>query len=126
MKTSSKSILRFTFFLAILLMLGLVARAADELNLDFKLVNKTGYDLKEVYISPTATDDWGDNIIKATLKDGETLALVASPKASAKKWDIKCVYTDGEEAEWHGYKLEEISTITLFWSKEKGSTAKAE
>ena len=121
-----KTLLGSILLLTLALVLGLVAPAKAELNLDFKLVNKTGYDLKEVYISPTGEDEWGDNVIKETMEDGATLELTFSPKASAAKWDIKCVYTDGETAEWKGYKLTEINKITLFWNKDKGSTAKAE
>ena len=121
-----KTLLGSIVLLTLALVLGLVAPANAELNLDFKLVNKTGYDIKEVYIGPTSSDDWGDNVLSETMGDGSTLELTFSPKATATKWDIKCVYTDGETAEWKGYKLTDISKITLFWSKDKGSTAKAE
>jgi hypothetical protein len=32
-------------------------------NLDFVLVNKTGYTLDEIYVSPAKSDDWGDDIM---------------------------------------------------------------
>lgn len=109
------------------LLLGLVVSAQAELDLDFTLVNKTGYDIKEVYIGPTSNDnDWGPNVLKAVLKDGQGLELKFSPKATAEKWDIKVVYTDGETAEWEGYKLTEITKINLFWSADKKSTATTE
>ncbi len=51
MKTSLfRSILVLTFALV----LGLLANARAELNLDFSLVNATGYDIKEIYISRAA------------------------------------------------------------------------
>src|SRR5947209_2456601 len=96
------------------LLLGLVVSAKAELDLDFTLANKTGYDIKEVYIGPTASDEWGDNVLKGTLKNGEALELKFSPKATAEKWDIKVVYTDGEKAQWIGYKLTDINKISLF------------
>jgi hypothetical protein len=111
----------------ILLMLGFITHAQAESDLDFTIANKTGYDIKELYIGPTTSDEWGDNILKKTLKDGDSLEITFSPKAKAKKWDIKVVYEDKDKAQWIGYKLEEINKITLFWDAEKGkSTAKTE
>jgi hypothetical protein len=122
-----KKFLGLTLLSALILLLGLVAPAKAELNLDFTLVNKTGYPIKELYIGPTSSDDWGDNLLKRSLKDEQSFDLTFSPKATAKKWDIKVVYEDGDKAQWLGYKLEEISKITLFWDNEKQkSTAKTE
>ena len=121
-----RTFLRTLLLLIMGLFLGLGKSTGAELNLDFTLVNKTGYEIKEVYIGPTSSDEWGDNVLEENLDDKATLELTFSPKATAKKWDIKCVYADGETAEWKGLKLTDISKITLFWSKSKGSTAKAE
>ncbi len=112
--------------LLLTLLLGLVIPARAESDLDFTLVNKTGYDIKEVYIGPTTSEEWGDNVLTAVLKDGQALELKFHPKATAPKWDIKVVYTDGETAWWKGYKLAEIMKINLFWSKADGSTATTE
>ena len=120
-----KSLLRSIFALTLVLVFGLLANARAELNLDFTLVNSTGDDIKEIYISPTASDDWGDNLLKGVLKDGQKLELTFSPKAKAAKWDIKAVYTDGGTPEWKGYKLTEIETITLYWDG-KQTRAKVE
>ena len=112
--------------LLLTLLLGLVIPARAESDLDFTLVNKTGYDIKEVYVGPTTSEEWGPNLLKETLKDGMALELKFHEKATAPKWDIKVVYTDGETAWWKGYKLTEITKINLFWGKDKGSTATTE
>jgi len=120
-----KSLFRSVLLLTFALVLGLMANARAELNLDFTLVNSTGDDIKEIYISPTATDDWGDNVIKGVVKDGKSVDITFSPKASATKWDIKVVYSGDDTAEWKGYKLTDISKITLTWDG-KVSRAKTE
>ena len=121
-----KQTLRSSIILVTLL-LGLVMPAKAQLDLDFTLVNKTGYDIKEVYVGPTTSEEWGDNVLgKDILKAGQSLELKFHPKATAEKWDIKVIYTDGETAWWKGYKLTEITKINLFWSKDKGSTATSE
>jgi len=100
---------------------------AVELNLDFKLVNSTGFDIKEFYIAPTSVDEWGENILAKSLKDGEELDIEFHPKAKATKWDFQIVKKDGKAIFWRGYKLTEIETITLLYDEDTGkATAKAE
>ena len=101
---------------------------AEELNLDFKLVNSTGWGIKEVYVAPNSSDDWGDSILKEPLKDGETLEVKFHPKATATKWDLKIVWVDGgKSVYWTGYKLTDIEKITLFYDEKTDKTsAKAE
>ena len=112
----------------LLLLVGLVGSARAESDLDFALANRTGYDLKEVYIGPTSSDDWGDNILKDILQDGQTLNVSFSRRLTAAKWDIKVVYeVDDTSAQWIGYKLKDITKITLRYDKDKDkTTAKTE
>jgi hypothetical protein len=112
--------------LLLTILLGLVMPARAESDLDFTLVNKTGYDIKEVYVGPTTSEEWGPNLLNEVLKDGMGLELKFHEKATSPKWDIKVVYTDGETAWWKGYGLAEIQKINLFWSKADGSTATTE
>lgn len=116
-----------------LLVAGLVLHCAssvkaEELNLDFKLVNSTGWSIKEVYVAPNSSDEWGDDILKEPLKDGEVLEVKFHPKATATKWDFKIVWVDGgKSVVWHGYKLTDIEKITLFYDeKTDKTTAKSE
>jgi hypothetical protein len=96
---------------------------AEELNLDFTLVNSTGYTIKEVYVAPTAVEEWGENIMGEELKDGERLKVTFHPKAAAAKWDIKIMWTNGEGVVWTGYKLTDISTITLKYDEKTKVTS---
>ena len=63
-------------------------------NLDFSLVNKTGYGIKEVYIGPHSSDVWGENIINDAFENGETLNISFNKGATATRWDIKIVWVD--------------------------------
>jgi hypothetical protein len=36
---------------------------AQDAKQDFKLLNKTGYELKALYVSPSKSDDWGEDIL---------------------------------------------------------------
>lgn len=101
---------------------------AEPLNLDFELINKTGWAIKEVYISPSASDNWEENIMTSPLKDGEILEVSFSPGQASKKWDLKIVWVDGgDDVFWRGYDLSEISKLTLFYDEKSDETsAKAE
>lgn len=96
---------------------------AEELNLDFTLVNSTGYSIKEVYVAPTSSDEWGDNIMKSVLKDGQQLKVSFHPKATATKWDLRIVWEDdGKAVVWHDYKLTDIEKITLKYNEDTEKT----
>jgi hypothetical protein len=100
--------------------------AAEAGDLDFDLLNKTGYSLKKVLIAPSAAPDWDedDDVLKGRkLGDGEVLHITFSPKAKATKWDMKVVYSiDGSSHEWTELKLDEINKITLFYNADKDET----
>ena len=119
MKTLTQ-IIKFSI-LSIVLALATAAQAAD---LDFDLINKTGWGIKEVYVAPSSQDDWEENLIKKPLKDGETLEISFSPKESAKKWDLKIVWVDGGEAVyWRGFDLSSISKLSLYYDEKKDVTS---
>jgi hypothetical protein len=97
---------------------------ADNDTLDFTLVNKTGYGIKEIYIAPTAQTDWGDNIISKPMENGDELAITFDPKEKAEHWDIRIVWVDeGADVVWKNCKLSDISKITLHYNRETDETS---
>jgi hypothetical protein len=75
---------------------------AEDAKQDFKLVNKTGYELKELYVSPSKASDWQDDVLgQATLGDGQFANVHFHRSATACKWDLKVVYSvDSSSAVW--------------------------
>ena len=63
---------RYTAPLAVAALLFAPAASAESV-LDFKLENKTGYTIKEIYISPSKKDNWGKVVNKSPIKDGGTM-----------------------------------------------------
>ena len=109
------------------LVIGIIAQVvpahADNDNLDFTLANKTGYGIKEIYIAPSASTDWGDNIISKPLENGDALSITFSPKATAEHWDIRIVWVDeGADVVWKKCKLSEINKITLHYDRDTDET----
>ena len=103
------------FFLAALCWMLLVSsvQAGDQ---DFTLINKTGVEIAELYISPASVDDWGEDVLTVdTLPDGNSVDIHFSPAEEADFWDIKIVDGEGDSVEWPHLKLTEISTIKIYF-----------
>lgn len=83
---------------------------------DFTLTNDTGYDIAEVYVSPVNTDDWEEDVMgRDILEDGNNVTITFSARDKVCKYDLKVVWTDGDEATWDNFDLCTISEITLHW-----------
>ncbi len=95
-------------------------------NLDFDLVNKTGYDIESIFVSPTTEKAWGEDVMgKELLKDGETVEISFDPGETDKLWDIYVTwhgYDASEDVYWVGFDLSKISEITLYYEHETGKT----
>jgi hypothetical protein len=87
---------------------------------DFTLVNQTGVEISELYVSPHSADDWEEDILgQDTLPSGQTLEITFSPKERAKLWDLKVVDSKGNSIEWESLNLLEISKVTLHYKNGK-------
>ena len=85
---------------------------------DFTLVNRTGYALREVYVSPSHKNAWGkDRMGEYTLEHGKARLFKFSDKSSCKQ-DLKVVFEDDEsEVIWEEFDLCELSKITLKYNR---------
>lgn len=85
---------------------------------DFTLLNRTGYTLREVYISPTHKNSWGDDRMgKSYLDNGKSRLFRFSDKSSCKQ-DLKVVFDDDDsEVIWEEFDLCEINKITLKYNR---------
>src|SRR5437867_2820796 len=94
--------------------------ARTDSQLDFTLVNKTGYDIKAVYLSPTNAKDWGANVLKDGLADVSRSTSSSTRKAaSVVKWDLMVSWEDEDDPDvyWIGYDLSKINKITLKYDR---------
>ena len=83
---------------------------------DFTLVNLTGVEIHELYVSPHNSDDWEEDILgRDTLPSGDSVDVTFSPKERAKLWDLKIVDGKGNSIEWESLNLLEISKVTLHY-----------
>jgi hypothetical protein len=83
---------------------------------DFKLINKTGYQIDSVYVGASSSKSWGNDIMgRDALADGETVNITFPHTTSACSFDIKVKYNDGDTAEWSQVDLCKWEKISLFW-----------
>lgn len=81
---------------------------------DFVLVNKTGYDIDEVYVAPANQKEWGEDVMgKDTLDNGDKVNIEFSHKEKECLWDMKIIFSDKEEAVWEDFDLCKVREITL-------------
>lgn len=101
-----------------------VAQAANAGDQDFKLVNKTGYDIREVYVSATRSNRWGRDVLgTGMLHNGNQIPIKFAPTNKTCVYDIRVVYTDDDTAEWTEFDLCTISRISITYSRAGEPTA---
>ena len=99
--------------------------SAQEAKQDFDLVNKTGYDISHVYVSPTKTDDWEEDVLgKDILSDGDEWEIKFQRATKTCKWDLKVVYADdSSSAYWRGVDLCTVGKITVRYNRKNDTTS---
>ena len=105
-------------FLGLGAALGLTSAVLKAGEQDFSLVNKTGFTIDALHITPHSSDEWGEDILgKDTLEDGQTLNITFHRKEKAAMWDLRVEDGDGKSYTWEKLNLLEISEVTLYYRK---------
>lgn len=117
----------FASLLTLVLALGF-ATAAKAANLDFTVVNSTGYQIDNIYVSEASSRSWGRDVMgRDALGVDETVDIEFDQNGKTCRWDLKVRYNDGDEATWSNLNLCNISRVTLFWNaKTQKTTAKTD
>lgn len=97
--------------------------ALSQAQQDFTLVNRTGYQIDQVYVGPVSSSNWGKDVMgKAAIEDGQQANITFSGRTNVCQWDLKVVYEDGDESEFRDVNLCNVSKVTLFWNRKAGET----
>lgn len=105
--------------------IGLMASLPAQANeLDFTLNNATGYDIQAVYVDPTSSDTWTDDVMGPDiLADGSGVNIHFTGDADSCKWDLKVEWTgDYDPSVWTGLNLCNISEVTLKYNRDTDVT----
>jgi len=105
--------------------LAVSAAAWGQVKQDFTLVNKTGYALSEVYVSPSKADDWQDDILgHDIMDDGAEYDIAFDRSDKSCFWDLKVIYHDDDSsAVWHDIDLCTVSRITILYNRQADTTS---
>ncbi len=116
--------MKMKFIVGFLLVLFALPVSASEADQDFRLVNKTGYELDAVFLSPTGANNWGRDVMgRDVLGDGEAVNIKFSRKTKDCDWDLKVVYSiDDSSAVWHDIDLCTVEKITIRYNKNADKT----
>ena len=97
---------------------------AQKAKQDFVLINQTGYDLEEAYISPAKTNNWGPDVFShKILKKGMQIGVHFNPTVQTCFWDIKLVYNaDHTPHVWSGVDLCKLASITVMYDAKTNTT----
>ncbi len=92
---------------------GLTAGRAWAEDLIFTLVNNASTSLVELYVAPSTSGDWEEDILSEVLLPGyETDVIIADGLATC-SYDILAVFNDGTESDARGVDLCEMDTYIL-------------
>ncbi len=116
--------MKMRFIIGFFLVLLALPVSASEADQDFRLVNKTGYELDAVFLSPSGADDWGRDVMgRDVLGDGDAVNIKFNRKTKACDWDLKVVYTvDDSSAVWRDIDLCTVEKITIRYNKNTDKT----
>lgn len=90
---------------------------------DFTILNNTGYQIDQVYVSASSKDEWEEDVLgRDTLPDDERTRIRFDRDEEACLWDLKVVYQDGESSEWQGINLCKVSVVSLSYDRKSGNT----
>jgi hypothetical protein len=112
-------------FAAALMSVAVATSASAQSKQDFTLVNRTGYDISEVYVSPSKADDWEEDVLgDSELGDGVQTTIRFKRAGKNCKWDLKVVYSDDDSsAVWNNIDLCSISKITIRYNRKNDQTS---
>ena len=94
---------------------------AESTNLSFTLVNRSGFVIQKLYLSPSELSRWDwdeDEIVGGgfPISRGDKIDINMNNNADRMKfshWDMRVIFEDGRYWEFHDINLSEVSTINI-------------
>ncbi len=81
---------------------------------DFTLINQTGRSIVNIYITPSNTYYWDDDILDIDILDDDGYVNITfSRSETARYWDMMAVFSDGNTWIWEDIDLFSVSSMTL-------------
>ena len=106
--------------LVLAVFLGLVFFAQSQSNaqaLTFKIVNNTGVTLNNLYVTPSETTTWGNDILPQSMFDAGSTVTVTIPAdyGTTCKFDIKITDVPGNYVYFKNVDACALKVLTIHW-----------
>jgi hypothetical protein len=80
----------------------------------FYLLNKTGFTVKEAYVTQAQSDDWGPPAFQGYLYNGQTVLITLdTPLKAAEEYNIRLVDIDGDHYSKYNVPITEFGTVEI-------------
>ena len=111
------------FIVTLAVFSGSPSQAADQRNVT--VVNGTGYGIKFLGFNNPGDNDWSDNEVSSTFKDGDSVYVKFNTADEGCKWNIKVEWADPgyPGVLWRNIDLCEIDEITLHYDRSSDTTS---
>ncbi|MBS2040458.1 hypothetical protein JST97_36060 [bacterium] len=87
---------------------------AENATLDFQLYNRTGVNIKKLYVSPSNAQDWEDDLMHGRmLLHGSDVTIEFQPEHSATTWDLRVEDSDGGALIFEDLDLSQTNQLIL-------------
>lgn len=105
---------KLTLLLTVMFLLVLSCNIAFAGAQDFTLINNAKYNIIKVFVSPSAVDDWQEDILgDGVLMSGEKVDITFARGETATMWDLRVVDESEKTHTWKNINLKKISSVTL-------------
>lgn len=99
--------------LSALLVMAPVA-ALSQAQQNFALVNRSGAQVDEVYVSASSSNNWGRDILgEGVMPSGTRRNITFPQRTSVCQFDLRVVFAGGQKSEANNLNLCEVTTITV-------------
>lgn len=97
---------------------GQTQSSARQGSYQFKIYNKSGYEIYAVYMGPAdgVADEDVDVLEKSTLPNGESITVKGNANARSKEWTLYIEDVDGDtSASYSTFNPFELNHVDVFW-----------
>ena len=104
-----------TILISACVLLSVTVQAAWAGPAGFTLHNTTGVIIHAVYVGPSESDDWGENLLEPeeTIDDGSDIDVEFAPDESVELWDMRVEDGGGNALNFHEINLLDAETVIL-------------
>src|SRR5690554_5868235 len=102
---------------ALMVLVFACSATADGKNLT--IINQTGVDIYQLYMSPSGSEDWEEDLLEGEVFENGTELVIEFEDIDGGLWDLLIMDKAGNSLEWYQLDLGVISRLTLYFDGER-------